>query len=394
MREFTYAAAGVDRRERAKAKKFGYSLAKTLPAGSRRTPFNDLTPLDAKNYCLLTVDGVGTKIFVAELAEKRGLAGASVHEGIGVDCVATVVNDCVRCGARPVAVADTIDIARSERGRVGALVRGFARGARLAGAALVGGETADVREMLRGVSDNPYVMNASCFAIVERKRVIDGRRVRPGDAVVALRSSGFHANGFSLVRRVLFKEWGGLYSGKEKINGLKKPLALEVLTPTRIYAKSVLAAIKEFDVRGAVNVTGDAYAKFGKLAPFCGCGFEFDNFKPQRVFGLLQEAARELGGCVTNEEMFRTFNMGWGFALITPQSQADNLVSFLKRRGEHAEIIGTATKDKAIKLRYEGKIVVWTSSKSGASWNEAFGMAKKINLKKFEKQHERDLAEF
>jgi phosphoribosylformylglycinamidine cyclo-ligase len=212
--------------------------------------------------------------------------------------------------------------------------------------------------MLRGVSANPYVMNASCFAVVERSRVIDGSRIQAGDVVVGLRSSGFHANDLSLVRRVLFKKWGGLYSGKEKVAGLNKPLALEVLTPTRIYTKSVLAAMKEFDVRGAFNVTGDAYEKFAKFTPFCGCGFEFDNFKPQPIFSLVQSAARELGSRVTGAEMFRTFNMGWGFALVTPQSQVDSLCSFLKKRGERAEVIGAAAKSKGIVVRHKGEKIV------------------------------------
>jgi len=202
------------------------------------------------------------------------------------------------------------------------------------------------------------VMNASCFAVVERSRVVDGSRIRAGDAVVGLRSSGFHANGFSLVRRVLFKEWGGLYEAGAKISGFAKPLALEVLAPTRVYTKTVLAAMKEFDVRGAVNVTGDAYAKFGKLTPFCGCGFEFDNFKPQKIFSLIQFAAEELGGCVSGEEMFRTFNMGWGFALVAPQRQADDLRAFLKRRGERAEIIGRATKEKSVVIHHDGEKIV------------------------------------
>ncbi|MEM0476014.1 MAG: phosphoribosylformylglycinamidine cyclo-ligase [Candidatus Norongarragalinales archaeon] len=357
-REFTYAAAGVDRAARARAKKFGL-LEATLPSGWRRTPFNNLVPLDAARYCLLTVDGVGTKILVAQLAQKLGLADSRVHENIGVDAIAMVANDCVRCGARPIAFADTLDACRSEPTLISAIARGLARAAREAGAPVAGGETADVRELVRGLRGvNAYSLNASCFGVVERSRVIDGSRIRAGDAVVGLRSSGFHANGFSLARRVLFKEWGGLYDAEDKPKGLKRALALELLAPTRIYVKNVLAAVKEFEVRGAVHVTGDAYAKFLKLTPFCGCGFEFNNFKPQPVFGLIQSAAEELGGAVFNAEMFRTFNMGWGFALIVPQKQADSLCSFLKRHGENAEVIGAATKNKSVAIRFQGEKIV------------------------------------
>ena len=360
MREFTYAAAGVNRVERASAKKFGF-LNAAMPKGWKRMPFNNLAPLDAKNYCLLTVDGVGTKILVAQLAERTGLSRPQkIRESIGVDAAAAVANDCVRCGAYPVALADTIDAARSEPSLVTALVKGFALGAHEAGAAFVGGETADVREMTRGVRGyaNPYAVNASCVGVVERRRVVEGSRIRSGDAIVGLRSSGFHCNGFSLVRRVLFKEWGGLYDAKAKPKGIAKPLALEVLAPNRIYVKSVLAAMKRFDVRGAFNVTGDAYEKFGKFAAFCNCGFEFDFFKPQRVFSLVQDAAAELGGAVSSEEMFRSFNMGWGFCLIVPQREADDVVAFLKRAGENAAVIGAATKSKKIAVEYEGKKIV------------------------------------
>ena len=331
-----------------------------MPKGWKRTPFNNLAPLDAKHYCLLTVDGVGTKILIAQLAEKKKLATAKIHEGIGVDAAAAVANDCVRCGARPVALADTIDASRSEPALVNALVKGFSRGAREAGATFVGGETADVREMVRGVHGcaNPYAVNASCVGVVEKKRVIDGSRIRSGDAVVGLRSSGFHCNGFSLVRRVLFKEWGGLYDAKAKPKGVAKPLALEVLAPNRIYVKSVLAAMRNFSVHGAFNVTGDAYEKFGKFAAFCNCGFEFDFFKPQRVFSLVQEAAAELGGVVTDKEMFRSFNMGWGFCLIVSQREADDVVAFLRRKGENAAVIGAATKSKSIVIRYNGEKTV------------------------------------
>jgi phosphoribosylformylglycinamidine cyclo-ligase len=269
-----------------------------------------------------------------------------------------VANDCIRCGARPVAIADTIEIARSEPALLAAIFKGVAKGAREAGAPLVGGEIADVHELVKGVGPTAYTMGASCFGLVEKKRLVDASRVRPGDAIVGLRSSGLHSNGFSLVRRVLFKEWSGRYSGKEKLKGFAKPLALEVLTPTRIYVRSVLAAMKEFGVRGAVNVTGDAYEKFSKLTPFCGCGFEFDNFKPQKIFSLVQSAARELGSCVTDAEMFSTFNMGWGFALVVPEKQADDVVSFLKRRGESASVIGRATKNKGIVVHHAGEKIV------------------------------------
>ncbi len=148
----TYAISGVDRAERRRAKKFG-ALEKTLAVGAVRTPFNTLYPSGRGAYSVLTVDGVGTKILLAELA--------GIHEGIGVDGVAMVVNDCVRCGARPVAVADIIDVHHSEPNLLGNLFNGIARGAKEAGCAVVGGETADVPAMISGVGGNPVRSSVS-----------------------------------------------------------------------------------------------------------------------------------------------------------------------------------------------------------------------------------------
>lgn len=349
LKAFSYAQAGVDRSLRALAKNFRI-LAQTFSRKPLATPFNTLYPLDSKNYFVLTADGVGTKVLVAQLARE--------HSTIGVDGVAMVVNDCVRSGARPLALVDAIDVHHSEQNLLKELMKGIARGAREAGCAVVGGETADVPELVKGIDENPYHANFVCFGVVEKNKIVSGKNIKPGDVVIGLRSSGLHSNGFSLARRVLFKKWGGFYDANARPRGFNKPLVREVLTPTRIYVKPVLAAVREFRVKAAVHVTGDAFLKFGKLCNASRVGFVFNNFKPQPIFALIQETAARLGKKITDKEMFSTFNMGWGFALVVPRAEARPLARFLRARGEHAEEIGVATRAREIVAEFNGRKIV------------------------------------
>jgi len=348
MTEITYAQAGVDRDSRKKAKKFDL-FKRGLPNGTLKLPFNDLLPSPRKGeYYLLTADGVGTKVLLAELAGK--------HDTIGIDAVAMVANDAIRCGATPLDLVNIIDIHHSEPKLLAEILKGISQGAQEAGCRVVGGETADVPSLVTGVGNNPYHINMACYATVKKKQIIDGRGIRPGDAVVGLKSSGLHSNGLSLARRVLFAQWGGYYNPGDYVAGLKKPLLLEALTPTRIYVKLVLAAMKKFKVKAAVHVTGDAYAKFAKLSGASPVGFRFDNFSPQKIFSTIQKAASQLGTPISDREMFRTFNMGWGFALVVSKRDAKPLVKFLEKQGEEAAIIGRATGKKGVvEIGYAGR---------------------------------------
>ena len=348
MADLTYADSGVDRKARKKAKQFGV-FKRLLPKGTLKLPYNDLLPGPGKDeYYLLTADGVGTKVLLAELADK--------HDTIGVDAVAMVANDAIRCGAAPLDLVNIIDIHHSEQRLLSEILSGIAKGAKEAGSRVGGGETADVPLLVQGIGKDPYHVNMACYAIVKKKDIVDGKGIRPGDAVVGLKSSGLHSNGLSLARRALFVQWGGYYNPGDYVHGLKKPLVLEALVPTRIYVKPVLAAMKKFKVKAAVNVTGDAYGKFAKLSQASPVGFEFDNFSPQKIFSVIRDAAKQLGTPISDEEMFRTFNMGWGFALVVAKKDADALVKFLEKQGEHAQIIGRATGKKGvIEIEHEGK---------------------------------------
>jgi phosphoribosylformylglycinamidine cyclo-ligase len=300
----------------------------------------------------LAIEGVGTKVLVAQLAGK--------YDTIGIDGVAMAVNDVMRSGARPLAISDNIHAQISEPALVEEWMKGIARGAAEAECIVPSGEIGDVSELIRGLSEGKgFDMVVSAIGEVSRDKIISGKKVKPGDAIIGLRSSGLHSNGISLARKVLFKQWGGKYEPRDVPDGLEREIVLEVLEPTRIYVKPLLKAAEELEVKAAVHITGDAYLKFDRLARFSkGIGFEFDNFKPQPIFILLQETARQLGGRITDEEMFRTFNMGWGFAAIVDRKVADEALDVLERAGVKSEQIGRVTSAEGVRILHNRMKIV------------------------------------
>lgn len=332
----TYLEAGVDRELRSKAKEHLADLKSTLSfsrhGATIETPFNTLYPVGNEIFHVKTADGVGTKVLLAQLAGK--------HDTIGIDAVAMVVNDCIRCGARPLAITDVIDIRKSEPEILVELQRGLGIGARESECPLVGGETADVPELMNAL----YHINCDCVGEVERSKIINGERISVGDVITGLKSSGVHSNGISLLRKVLFKEWGGKFDAFEKPDGFDQELVLEALEPTKIYVKEFLNAADKVDILGAVNITGDAYLKFRKVTRL---GLEFDNFRPQPIFMLMQESG------VSMEEMFKTMNMGWGFAVMVKKKDADSALQALPG----SEVIGRIT-DRGIAINFQNKRII------------------------------------
>ncbi len=332
----TYKKAGVDRKEREKAKKILKNFESTFKFSKYgkiiKTPFNFLFPLKDNLYQVKTSDGVGTKILLADLAKK--------HDTIGIDGVAMVVNDCIRCGAQPIALTNIIDIKKSEKKLLSEIQKGLILGAEQAECPIVGGEIADLPEIL----NCPYYLNCDCLGQIKKEKIITGEKIKIGDIVIGFKSSGLHSNGFTLARKVLFKKWGGKYEIFEKIKGLEKPLILECLKPTRIYVKSFFKIFEKFEILGAVHITGDSYLKFKKL----NFGFEFFNFKPPLIFELIQKT-----GKISNKEMFKTFNMGWGFAIIVKKNERERILDFLKKEKIEAEVIGRVIREKKIKIKYK-----------------------------------------
>ncbi|MEM2103593.1 MAG: phosphoribosylformylglycinamidine cyclo-ligase [Candidatus Bathyarchaeia archaeon] len=354
--EITYALAGVDRKLRAEAKKALRLLQRTYSfsqyGGIVRLPYGRVFPFQCDCYLDLVIEGIGTKVLVAQLADK--------YDTIGIDGIAMAVNDVIRSGARPLAVADNIHAQVSDPALVNEWIKGIANGAAEAECPVISGEIGDVAELIRGLRDGKgFDMVFAAVGQVSKDKLITGRSIQPGDIIIGLRSSGIHSNGITLARKVLFKLWGGKYEPYDVPELIERELVYEVLEPTKIYVRPFLRLADAVKVKAAVHVTGDAYLKFNRLTLFSRqIGFRFYNFKPNPIFSLIQKTAAELGGGVPDEEMFKTFNMGWGFAVIVDKTERDRAVDVLEKAGVPAEEIGCVTKTSGIEILYNGRKIV------------------------------------
>ena len=355
-KQFTYAETGVDREVRAESKK-ALSLLKQTYKFSRfgevlTLPYGNIFPFGKDLFLDLQVEGVGTKVLVAQLAKK--------YDTIGIDAVALSVNDIIRSGARPLALADNIHAHVSDPKLVKEWLKGIVKGAVESECIVPSGEIGDVPEISKGlIEDKGFDMVVATIGEVHRKNVIRGNNIKAGDAVIGLRSSGVHSNGISLARKVLFKQWGGKYEAFDVPEGFDKEIVYEILEPMKIYVRPLLQLAEKFEIKGAVHITGDAYLKFDRLMAFNkGIGFEFDNFKPQPIFKLIQNTARQVKGVISDEEMFKTFNMGWGFAVVVEGKIKNQAIELLEREGVETGQIGKVTGSGKIVVKHGGKKLV------------------------------------
>ena len=357
-KNYTYTDAGVNRQQRADSKKALKRLQDTFKyspfSGVMHLPYGNIFPIGENTFLDLVIEGVGTKVLIAELAQK--------YDTIGIDAVAMAVNDVIRSGAKPLAIADNIHAQASDPYLVKEWLKGIIQGATEAQCPVTGGETGDVAEIIKGLVENAgFDMVVSSIGQVERHGIITGENIKPGDLIIGLASSGLHSNGISLARKILFKQWGGKYRPNDIPEGLDREIVLEALEPTKIYVKPLLRLAEKVKVKAAVHITGDAYIKFNNLVSTSpGIGFEFDNFKPQPIFGLIQKTAAELGYTITDEEMFKTFNMGWGFGIIVDKTENDLAIKTLKKDGIKPEIIGKVTNKPTVEIQYQNKSMILT----------------------------------
>ena len=268
-------------------------------------------------------DGVGTKLKAAFALEK--------HDTVGVDCVAMCANDVVCHGAKPLFFLDYIATGRLVPETAAAVVKGVAEGCLQAGCALIGGETA---EMPGFYPEGEYDLAGFCVGLVPKEKLIDNSRVQKGDAVIALASSGVHSNGFSLVRRLVPMEKAKLAEYRPE---LQKTLGEELLTPTNIYVKPVLALLEKIDVHSIAHITGGGfYENIPRSIPKgLTARIEKKSVRVLPVFRLLQSL-----GELDERHMFNTFNMGVGMTLTMPASQADRAIALLSEKGVSAYGIG------------------------------------------------------
>lgn len=354
--EFTYARSGVNRRLRAESKKTLRALRKTYRLSRHgrivQLPYGNIFPMGRRGYLDLQIEGVGTKVLVAQLAGK--------FDTIGIDGVAMAVNDVIRSGASPLAITDNIHAQISDPNLVKQWIKGIAEGAIEAGCIVPSGEIGDMAELIKGlVEGKGFDMIVAAIGEVDERHIISGRNIEPGDTIIGLQSSGIHSNGLSLARKILFKQWGGKYDPYDVPDGSKRELVYEVLEPTKIYVKPLLQVADSVRLKAAVHITGDAYLKFRRLSEFSkGIGFEFSNFDPHPIFELIQRTASEMGGRITDEEMFKTFNMGWGFAIVVNKTDTDEAIDTLEKARTPAQQIGGVTGSGRIEILHKKKKVV------------------------------------
>ena len=284
---------------------------------------------------VMGTDGVGTKQRIAQLMDK--------HDTVGIDCVAMCVNDIVCCGAKPIAFLDYIAIGKNIPEKVATLVSGVAEGCVQAGCALIGGETA---EHPGTMAPEDYDLAGFAVGIVDKSKIIDQNKMQAGDVILALPSSGIHSNGYSLVRKVFDVESADL---NKYFDELGMTLGEALLIPTVIYVKPVLAAIAAADVRGVSHITGGGfYENIPRCIPDGLCAVvNKAEIKVPAIFNLLQ---RE--GNIPERDMYNTYNMGVGMAVIVSADTVDAAMAALKAEGVDAYVIGeVAAGDTKIVLR-------------------------------------------
>ena len=271
-------------------------------------------------------DGVGTKLMMAMVLDK--------HDTIGIDAVAMCVNDVICCGAKPLFFLDYIACGKNYPEKIASIVSGVCEGCVQSGCALIGGETAEHPGMM-AVDD--YDLAGFTVGIVDKKKIIDNTRMVPGDVVIALASSGIHSNGFSLIRKVfdIDNNNPALYEPCEALGGAT--IAETLLTPTKIYVKSVLALLEKVDVKGISHITGGGfYENIPRSIPDGLCAkFDKSAVRVLPIFDLIAKT-----GNIPERDMFNTYNMGVGMSVVVPAEQVDEALSILTAHGETAYLIG------------------------------------------------------
>ena len=330
-RSESYAAAGVDITAGYRAVELMKShIARTMTSGvcSDVGGFGGLFELNTtgieKPVLVSGTDGVGTKLKLAFLMDK--------HDTVGIDCVAMCVNDIICCGAKPLFFLDYIACGKNIPERIASIVSGVAEGCVQSGAALIGGETA---EMPGFYPVDEYDLAGFSVGVVDKSKILDPSTMKAGDVVIALPSSGVHSNGFSLVRKVFDVENSNIKSPREELGG--KSIGETLLTPTKIYVKPVLALLEQVKVKGISHITGGGfYENIPRSIPD-GLGAVIER-NAVRVLPIFDLIAKE--GNISERDMFNTFNMGVGMSIVVAQEDAEKAVEILKANGEDAYVIG------------------------------------------------------
>lgn len=280
-------------------------------------------------------DGVGTKLKIAFLTDK--------HDTVGIDCVAMSVNDVVCSGARPLFFLDYVAVGRNIPERVAAIVKGVTDGCLDAGCALIGGETAEMPGLY---DENEYDLAGFCVGLADRSKITDCSTVSDGDIILGMASSGLHSNGFSLVRKILNVSSDNIFTYVDEFG---KTLGEELLTPTRIYVRPVLEVLKNVSIKGASHITGGGFFEnIPRMLPEQICA-ELDTsaLPVPPIFSYLAKV-----GQIDRREMYNTFNMGVGMALIVAPEDADRALTAIRSLGYTAAVLGVCRSgEKGVSIR-------------------------------------------
>ena len=296
----------------------------------------DLSALNVKEPVLVSgTDGVGTKLKLAFAMDK--------HDTIGIDAVAMCVNDVLAQGAEPLYFLDYVAVGANEPAKIENIVAGVAEGCRQAGCALIGGETAEMPGMY---TEGEYDIAGFTCGVVEKSKLIDGSKVKVGDVLVGIASSGVHSNGFSLVRKVVSDANLDLHAVLPELDAERK-LGEVLLTPTRIYVKQVLDVIRNCDVHGVAHITGGGFDENIPriLKPGQGIEVTEGTWEILPVFRMLEKY-----GKIAHREMFNIFNMGIGMVIALPEADAQKAISILEAEGERASVIGRVVEGEGVTI--------------------------------------------
>ncbi len=339
----SYAAAGVDITAGYKAVELMKKhIMTTMTKGvcSDVGGFGGLFELDLegikKPVLVSGTDGVGTKLKLAFLLDK--------HDTVGIDCVAMCVNDIICAGAKPLFFLDYIACGKNVPEKIADIVKGVCDGCVASGAALIGGETA---EMPGFYPIDEYDLAGYCTGVVDKDKIIDNKTMEEGDIIIALPSSGVHSNGFSLVRKVFDVENADIKTPVDELGG--KSIGETLLTPTKIYVKPVLALLDEVKVKGISHITGGGfYENIPRSIPDGLCAEVIkDDVRILPIFDLIAKR-----GGISEKDMFNTFNMGVGMTIVVSKDDADKALDILKKNGEDPYVIGKIIKsDSKIVIR-------------------------------------------
>lgn len=336
----TYAGAGVDvKKEAADIKALAEIVKQTFKFRDGRLGevrkdigfFAGLIEFGDK-YLVFSADGVGSKVIVAQMADK--------YDAVGIDMIAMNVNDVICTGAEPFALVDYLAMEKTNAYIMREIANGLCKGAEQANIAIVGGETATLKNVIKGIEGKGFDLAGACLGFVDKSRVITGEKVKIGDSIIGLQSSGIHSNGLTLAQEVLFEH----YKINDKLPW-NKTVAEELLTPTIIYVRPVLDMLENnFEsIHGLANITGSGLTNILRLNP--NFKYEITDLLPTP---LIFDEIQKLGN-VSNEEMYKTFNMGVGFVIIS--DKPGNIINTTNKFNINAAVIGKVIEGKGLYIK-------------------------------------------